>query len=118
MDYLKIFETANKRFASDIIISVGVPPILRINGELIPLDDFPVLDSEMTYNIVMEFLSEKQKQRLKEELELDFSTFKNGLGRYRVNAYTQRNSLSAAFRTIHEDPPDLKTVGLLEIAKN
>ncbi len=98
----KIFRTGLQYKASDIFISSGNKPILRINGDLITIDDHPVLTKKMAEEYLLEILNEVQKKKFEQTLDLDFSLEIEGLGRFRANMFVQRKGISAVFRTIPE----------------
>ena len=106
-----IVEEGLKRVASDIHITVGIPPNLRINGSLVHLGDAP-LKPEDTERLVREALSEKQFEVLKDKGEVDFSYASPGKGRFRVNAYIQRGSYGMALRIIPLEIPTMQQLGL------
>ncbi len=85
--------------SSDLHLSVGSCPMLRINGEMKKLQ-LPIMDIETMKSIRDEVLNENQKKLFKEKLELDFSTSLEDKGRFRVNFFNQINGFSAVFRTI------------------
>ncbi|MFH1896223.1 MAG: type IV pilus twitching motility protein PilT [bacterium] len=98
--------------ASDLHLTVGVAPTLRVNRKLLPLSDFPALKKEDTQRMVYEMLNEEQQDVLSSQRELDFSyNFKDQV-RFRVNAFYQRDSLSAALRLIPSAVPDFEALGL------
>ena len=111
MDTTDLLLLVLERNASDLHISVGAPPVVRVNGELEPLDQ-PELDANRTRELIYSILSQDQRQRLENELELDFSYSLPGRARFRVNAYFQRNSLGAVFRLIPVEIPKLDDLGL------
>jgi len=85
--------------ASDLHVTSGSPPILRIDGKLTPLDE-PPLSPQDTKNICYTLLSDAQKQRFEAESELDLSFGVKGLSRFRANIYVQRGAVTGAFRQI------------------
>jgi len=93
--------------ASDLHLTNGLPPMLRVDGDVMPLNDYPVLDGDMLRRIVYGMLSQKQRDRFEADLELDFSYSMPGKWRFRVNVYVQRGLLGAAFRLI---PFEIKSV--------
>jgi twitching motility protein PilT len=99
MDLVDVLLEVLERDASDLHLSVGSPPIVRINGVLERLD-YPRLSANDTRELIYSILSQEQRQRLENEWEIDFSYSVPGRARFRVNAYFQRNSLGAAFRLI------------------
>lgn len=111
MNIDQIVDEGLKRVASDIHITVGIPPNLRINGALIHLGDKPLSPSD-TEELVKQTLSEKQFEVLKDKGEVDFSYASPGKGRFRVNAYIQRGSYGMALRIIPLEIPTMQQLGL------
>ncbi|HLE41696.1 MAG TPA: type IV pilus twitching motility protein PilT [Nitrospirota bacterium] len=96
-DLLKItFE----RRASDLHIKVGVPPILRIDGRLVPLETEKRLTQEDALTIAFGIMNNTQKTKFKEKNELDMAYGVPGLGRFRVNVFQQRGSVGMVFRSV------------------
>ncbi|MGA6993898.1 MAG: type IV pilus twitching motility protein PilT [Candidatus Deferrimicrobiaceae bacterium] len=85
--------------ASDLHITTGVPPTIRVDGRLVPLPAEP-LSPQDTKRLCYSILTEAQKQRFEEEWELDLSFGVKGLSRFRANIYLQRGAAAGAFRTI------------------
>ena len=111
MDLVDILLEVLERDASDLHLTVGSPPIIRINGLLERLD-YPRLSANDTRELIYSILSQDQRQRLENEWEIDFSYSVPGRARFRVNAYFQRNSLGAAFRLIPIQIKKLDELGL------
>jgi len=107
-----------KRKGSDLHIAPGSPPRVRVMGELQPLTQYGVLSAADTKNLIYSVLTDAQKKKLEEELELDFSFGIQEIGRFRGNAYFQRQSLAAAFRLIPHQIPDFDSLGLPEVIKS
>ena len=107
-DYL--FDTI-KAGASDLHITVGLPPMIRIHGKVQPLD-YPPLTSQTTREMIYDILANDQRQRLESEWELDFAYTLPRTARFRVNCYFQRGSMGAAFRTIPHEIKDFRELGL------
>jgi twitching motility protein PilT len=97
--------------ASDLHITVGLPPMVRVNGEVQPLD-YPPLTANVTRELVYDILSNDQRQRLENDWELDFSYTLPRTARFRVNVYFQKGTLGAAFRTIPQEVLSLHKLGL------
>lgn len=97
--------------ASDILITVGVPPVLRINGQLqrMELEKFSPKDAQQ---LVYSILTERQIKVLEENRELDFTYDVPGLSRFRVNVHFQRNSVAATIRTIPRQVPNFDDLNL------
>jgi len=111
MDLVDVLLEVLERDASDLHLTVGSPPIVRINGVLERLD-YPRLSANDTRELIYSILSQDQRQRLENEWEIDFSYSVPGRARFRVNAYFQRNSLGAAFRLIPIQIKKLEELGL------
>lgn len=98
--------------ASDLHLIVGIPPMLRINGILAPVPGTSVLTPDVVNELLRQALTSEQLERLNVNKELDFSLSFSEKGRFRVNAYTQKNSYAAAFRLIPLNIPPIETLGL------
>ncbi len=108
----KIFKTAVQYKASDVYITTGTKPILRINGNLISIEEHPVLSKKMAEDYLSEILSDKQKEEFSRTLDLDFSLEVPGVSRFRVNMFVQRKGIGACFRVIPENVHTLEELGL------
>jgi twitching motility protein PilT len=97
--------------ATDLHVTTGCPPQLRIDGDLVPLKTHKLTPVE-TRSLCYSVLSDKQKQRFEEDLELDFSFGVKGLARFRGNMFVQRGATCAAFRLIPYEIPPLEQLGL------
>jgi len=93
--------------ASDMHVTAGSPPVIRVVGQLRRLPDFDNLSPEQTRTLLYRIISTEQQKTLETKRQLDFSHSVPGLARFRVNAYFQRESLAAAFRLI---PAKIKTL--------
>src|SRR5436190_2121432 len=96
-----------ERNASDLHITAGSPPVIRINGRLERLADLEKLSGDETRDLVYRIVSTEQQKHLETRRQLDFSYSVPGLARFRVNAYFQRAAIGAAFRMI---PAEIKTL--------
>ena len=108
----KILRTAVKYKASDIFISTGARPAIRINGDLIMVEDHPVLSKKMAEDYLLEILNENQKKTFEQTLDLDFSIDIEEIARFRVNMFVQRKGISAVFRLIPEKVMTLDELGM------
>ena len=108
----KIFRTAVQYQASDVYIATGVKPILRINGELIRIEEHPELTKKMAEEYLLEILSPDQKKKFEQTLDFDFSLDIENIARFRVNMFVQRKGISAAFRLIPENVRTMDELGL------
>ncbi|HCS75751.1 MAG TPA: type IV pili twitching motility protein PilT [Clostridiales bacterium] len=96
--------------ASDLHLTVGVPPVLRVHGQLRGIEADNLTPSD-TAEYVKQILSEKQMRKFEEYGEWDFSFFLPGIARFRVNAYRQRGSCALAVRVVNINPPALDELG-------
>src|ERR1035438_5065344 len=97
-----LMEVVNRR-ASDLHLTSGAHPTVRVRGRLTPLEDYPKLSSTDTREIVYSILTGDQRQRLETNWQLDFAYSIPGHARFRVNAYYQRGAIGAAFRLRSEE---------------
>ncbi|MGK2879132.1 MAG: type IV pilus twitching motility protein PilT [Solirubrobacterales bacterium] len=112
LDFADIITKMVERGASDLHITAGAPPTLREKGTLTPLEGYSPLTPNQTQLIIYGILSNDQRQRLEENLQLDFAYSVPGLARFRINCFLQRNALSAAFRLIPSDIKSIEDLGL------
>lgn len=104
--------------ASDLHITTNLPPMYRIDGALVPLENTGPLCLEDTRKLVNELLDESTRKRLTENGEVDFSYVIPGRSRFRVNVYSQRKALAAAARVIMPNIPSISELGLPDILKD
>jgi twitching motility protein PilT len=99
--------------ASDLHLTSGARPTIRVRGELTPLDEgYPVLTPPVLQRSLYAMMSQKQRERFETELELDFAYSVPGRARFRVNVYRQREALGAAFRLIPYEIKPLEALGI------
>ncbi len=96
--------------ASDLHLSVGAPPAVRLNGVLQPLEEYN-LDAEMTKDLVYSVLSETQRAQLEKDWDVDFAVQLEGVGRFRGNAHFSKGRVEGAFRHVPNEIPDLPSLG-------
>src|SRR5881398_2079084 len=107
-----LLERMVARNASDLHITVGTPPAMRVHGVLERYEDVPDLSPEDTHQMLYRILSTEQQKVLEINRQIDFAHSIPGLARFRVNVFFQRETLGAAFRLI---PTDIKTLEELGI---
>jgi len=100
-----------ERGASDLHLAVGIPPILRVDGELMPTS-YEKLAAQHTQRLVYDILTDEQIQRFEATFELDFSYALAKVSRFRVNIYRDKGSVAAAFRVIPARIPTIRELGL------
>ena len=104
-------EEAIRRSASDFHIVVGIPPTLRVHGELVIMEQSPVTE-EAARLAILGILNSEQKQTFGQDWELNFAYSLPNLGRFRVNVYAARGNIEAAFRIISVAPRNMTELGL------
>lgn len=117
MDIHELLSLTVKNNASDLHLLVGIPPTLRIDGQLRSLSSYPVLTSALIEPMIFSLVTPEQKELLLANKELDFSfDYREGttnqIGRFRINAYFQKGYLSAALRYL---PPNIRTIEELNL---
>ncbi len=112
-----LLEEVIKKKASDLHLQVGLPPMLRVDGALVPVASADVLNDEAVETLIFAILDEDQKQILLKDKEFDFSFAFGDLGRFRVNAFHERGNLAAALRLIPNEILTVEQLGLPEVVK-
>lgn len=110
----QLFKVMVAQNASDLHLSAGAPPFLRIHGEMIKLEH-PELSNEAVQQLIFEILTEKQKRTFIDAWELDCSYSVPGLGRFRCNVFMQRRGMGGVFRVIPEKIKTVQELGLPEV---
>jgi twitching motility protein PilT len=100
MELNEVLLVALNNRASDIHLKVGQPPLLRIDGELVPLKDYSAMDASEIAKTAYQIMSERQRERFLREMEIDMGYGISGLGRFRVNIFQQRGTIAVALRVI------------------
>lgn len=103
--------------ASDLHITVGIPPILRINGNLVPCGSENI-NAEETESFARKVLNDEQYEKFKSIGEIDFSYSLSGVGRFRVNIFRQRGSCAMAVRVVELNVPTIDSLGLPGVLKD
>jgi twitching motility protein PilT len=111
-DFADLLLDVLERRASDLHITSGAQPSIRVRGRLIPLEEYPKLLPADTREIIYGILTNDQRQRLETDWQIDFAYSIPGRARFRVNAYFQRSSLGAAFRLIPSIITPIDDLGL------
>lgn len=107
----QIIEQLNKEVGSDLLLSAGVPPSIKKNNEIARLN-MPFLTPEQVRSFADEIMTEEQKEEFAVNNDIDFGYTCPELGRFRINIFKQRNSISIAIRTIVDEIPTFETLGL------
>ncbi|WP_202943286.1 type IV pilus twitching motility protein PilT [Elusimicrobium minutum] len=107
----ELFKLMKENGASDIHLTVGAAPILRINGRLFSTP-FEVLTAEKAQTLIYSIMNDEQKQRFEQDQELDFAFGMKNFGRLRMNVFKQRNTIGAAIRSIPFEFKSFEELGL------
>ena len=101
-----------ERHGSDLHLTAGTPPTIRVHGELERLEEYPALTPRGLQGMIYAILPQKMRERFEQELELDMSYSLPGRARFRVNVFMQRDAVGAVFRVIPYEIKDLDSLGL------
>jgi twitching motility protein PilT len=112
MQIEKILATAVKYNASDIYLTVGIQPTLRIHGDLVPISEHAILSKSMAEEYILDAMTETQKKYFAENFDIDFALELPGIARFRVNVFIQNKGIGAVFRYI---PTETKTIDDLNL---
>ena len=116
MDIAELLAFSFKNKASDLHISSGLPPMIRVDGDMKRID-LPALDSETVIKMIFDIMNDKQRKSYEEKLEVDFSFEIPNVSRFRVNAFNQDRGPAAVFRTIPSVVLSLEDLDAPEIFK-
>ena len=114
MDIGELLAFGAKNGSSDLHLSAGVPPMIRVDGDMRKIN-VPVLEHTEVHDMVYDIMNDKQRKDYEEFLECDFSFEIPGLARFRVNAFNQNRGAGAVFRTIPSDILSLEQLGAPKI---
>lgn len=114
MTLAELLKIAEDNKASDVHITVGVPPLMRVHGSMMPIPNEPRLMAEDVEALVKGIMGEFQKRAFAERGEIDFSFGLAGMGRYRVNVFRQRGTTAAVFRLVGSKIPNPRDLGVPE----
>ena len=112
-----LFALMKAKNASDIHLAVGVPPVLRIQGRLYATQ-FEALTKESAQTLIYSIMTDEQRQKFEDELELDFSFGLKSLGRLRVNIYKEKGCIAAALRAIPNTFQTFEELNLPQVTYN
>ena len=116
MEFEKLLRLMVEKGGSDLFITTGVAPSMKINGKIMPVTKTP-LSPEMTRETVLGVMNEQQRRDFAENLECNFAISARGIGRFRVSAFYQRNLIGMVLRRIETNIPSLDDLKLPEILK-
>jgi twitching motility protein PilT len=111
-DFADIITRMTEERASDVHLTPGFPPAIRIRGRIVPVEGYARLTPQETRDTVYSLLNDDQRKRFESRKQLDLAYAVPGVARFRVNCFFQRGSISAAFRRIPHEIPKLQELGL------
>lgn len=111
MEIADLLILTKEKGASDLHLTVGVPPMIRLHGDLKKVDA-PVLTKDRVHQMIYDILNDEQRKKFEEDRDLDFSVDLEGVARFRVNTYFQRRGQGAAFRLIPHIISSIEELGL------
>ena len=114
----ELLEIVLEKGGSDLHLTAGSKPVLRLHGDLLRLEEYPILTPRGLQGMIYAILPQKMRERLEQELELDMSYALIGKARFRVNVYFQRDSIGAAFRLIPYEIKSVETLGLPSVVSD
>lgn len=114
MNIQELLNFSVQKKASDLHITAGMPPLIRVDGDIRPLN-VEALDHKMVHALIYEIMNDKQRKNYEAELEADFSFEVPGLARFRVNAFVQNRGAAAVFRTIPSTVLSMEQLGMGEV---
>ncbi|MDG2036375.1 MAG: PilT/PilU family type 4a pilus ATPase [Pseudomonadales bacterium] len=117
MDIHSLLTNMVEKGASDLFITAGVPPSIKLNGKVIPVSNTP-LSSEATREAVLSIMNEDQRKEFVKTKELNFAVSARGVGRFRASAFYQRNLAGIVIRRIETHIPQIDDLGLPDIVKD
>ncbi|WP_447594818.1 type IV pilus twitching motility protein PilT [Aquipseudomonas campi] len=116
MDITELLAFSAKQGASDLHLSAGLPPMIRVDGDVRRIN-LPALDHKQVHALIYDIMNDKQRKDFEEFLETDFSFEVPGVARFRVNAFNQNRGAGAVFRTIPSKVLTMEDLGMGEIFK-
>jgi twitching motility protein PilT len=117
MDITELLAFSAKQGASDLHLSAGLPPMIRVDGDVRRIN-LPALSHKEVHGLVYDIMNDKQRKDYEEFLETDFSFEVPGVARFRVNAFNQNRGAGAVFRTIPSKVLTMDQLGMGEVFKN
>jgi twitching motility protein PilT len=116
MDIAELLAFSVKNKASDLHLSAGVPPMIRVDGDVRRIN-VPALDHKQVHSLIYDIMSDKQRRDYEEFLETDFSFEIEGMARFRVNVFNQNRGAGAVFRTIPSEVQTLEDLNAPKVFK-
>jgi twitching motility protein PilT len=117
-DFAEVLTRMADERASDVHLSPGFPPAIRVRGQIVGLEEYGPLSAQDTRDTVYSMLNDDQRKRFESRKQLDLAYAVPGVSRFRVNCFFQRGAISAAFRRIPHEIPNLDELGLPKVLED
>ncbi len=117
-DFAEVLTKMVEANASDVHLTAGSPPVLRVRGRIKPMDGYPELTPQQTRDVVYSILNDDQRKRFENQKSLDFAYSIPSVARFRVNCYFQRGAISLAMRHTPDQIPELEELGLPSVIRD
>lgn len=116
MEFDKLLRLMVEKGASDLFVTAGIPPSMKVNGQVVPVTKNP-LSPEKTRELVMSVMTDKQRVEFQDTQECNFAVSARGIGRFRCSAFHQRNLAGMVLRRIETRIPRVEELGLPDVIK-
>ncbi|MFT6309950.1 MAG: twitching motility protein PilT [Porticoccus sp.] len=117
MDITELLAFSEKQGASDLHLSAGLPPMIRVDGDVRRIN-LPPMDHKEVHALIYDIMNDKQRKNFEENWETDFSFEIPGVARFRVNAYNQNRGAAAVFRTIPSEVLNMDQLGMGQVFRD
>src|SRR6188472_576053 len=118
LDFAEVLTRMVQLGASDVHLTAGFHPAVRVRGQIAALEDLPVLTPQVTRETVYSILNDDQRKRFETQKQLDFAYAIPNVARFRVNCFFQRGAVSAAFRFVPQEIPALDSLGVPQVLRD
>jgi twitching motility protein PilT len=117
MDITELLAFSEKQGASDLHLSAGLPPMIRVDGDVRRIN-LPPMDHKEVHALIYDIMNDKQRKNFEESWETDFSFEIPGVARFRVNAFNQNRGAAAVFRTIPSEVLNMEQLGMGQVFRD
>jgi twitching motility protein PilT len=118
LNFIELLKKLLDLGGSDLHLTVGIPPAVRVDGAIQQLDEFPALTSKDTRTLIYSVMTDAQKHKFEEEHEMDFSFGIKGLSRFRANVFMQKGAVAGVFRVIPYKILTFEQLGLPQVVRD
>ncbi len=118
INFVELLKAMIEMKGSDLHLTVGIPPSVRVDGDIIPIPEYPPLTSKDTRTLIYSVMTDSQKHQYEENKEMDFSFGIKGLSRFRANVFMQKGAVAGVFRGIPYEILTFEQLGLPQVVKD